>query len=999
MAGETTKLTLTSKPLARLAPIMIWLMLIFFPAILARVMFMQATTMETILQDSMLRQKLSVEIRKYNTALQSYEFITNAVRLREMVDLITQVYNNNEFITAYKQHPVLNELPAGMNTKGHIGIISEIIKKRIGVIPDFIYLIDADPEKCALLLCPKLNIAGSDYDAGKELGSAHSSFLDRINYEKERAQSGSTSIVFEHRLLQTGFLHKMLRTFEPFTNSIGYMFQRYSTNLANNFLIWTMPIITENGTFRFVMSGCAQSSLDPEFILQRTARNLSSKEFAHRVGTSQNSSLPIFYEEPGKLSLVSEIPESFMLQLNQEKFQGNARPVLQISCESAQKSASRKQAIANVTILFYAMLMTFLMFGLSLGKFKLNRSLYKLVAAGFFAGILLPLSAAIWLGICYLSNQKQLKAEAILDLMQQKIQEKEQMVNLQISRNVLFQNAFSHKIARLSDKSLLKLNHQTGFFGQGHQGEKTKAIPENLNRRLFCYTFVKPGLEDYHGVKDPSIQKTDTIQPFFSGVSNDVLYQLGAFSHLPESAIKQKLQKSQLTMGFLDSAIDRQIFTNTFADEQSMVFNNMTTGLSFINGVFWKDRNNRTTGLSLLQSDRRAWINDFFDLIQQQKISQEFTHEGFAISVHFFVTRFILEGQLETYRLNNELKKGDGYAYYRTIAEAVFALTDEIRLNNLYSDRPHLLNASLTNNRQMFIMAYAEPIQQGDFFSGEVLLAIFALLAFISSLVLARGITWVLLKSLPPFQTAIDELSRQNYRWELQLSSGDEFDTLADSFNSITLKLDEKERISRLVSRNVLDAINSGDDQLLKPGGSKVKASILFADLRGFTTITEKHPPQEVVDMLNDYFSLMAEIIENHGGIIDKLIGDAIQAVFYDHECENCARSAAIAAGEMRAALVEFNIDRQARQLFTIDNGVGICTGEVICGRVGSESGKLDATIIGALVNQAARLESLSKHGKKSKIAIDEATSKALGKKFTWKNIKVDAKTSFLELN
>lgn len=999
MAGETTKLALTPRPLARFAPILIWLMLILFPSIGARILFMQATAMETILQDSMLRQKLSVEIRKYDAALQNVDFLTAAIQLREIVEVMTLIYNDEQFVDSYKRHPVLSRLPDNsLHTADQLGQISDIIRDRIGVKPDFICLLDANPQRCALQLSPRLKLIMADFDASRELSSAYASFMDRIDFEKKKAQNKSIDIDYDNRILHTSFLQKMLRTFEPFHNSIGFMSQRYSTTFTNIFLIWTMPIINADGTFRFIMTGCAQSSLDPSFILKHTARNLSSKEFEHRVGISRDSSLPKFNQELGRLSLVSEIPESFILQLNQAKIHSKLKPVLQISCDSAQKSASAKQNLANVIILFYATLMTFLMSGIALGKFKLNRSLYKLVTAGFFAGILLPLSATIWLGICYLSNQQQLKAEAILDLMQEKIHEKEQAINLQISRNALFQNAFSHFTSKRSDELLLKLNHQTGFFGQGNRGD-TSADPRNLKQKILNYAFIKPGLEDYLGVKDSRISNTDTVQPFFSGVSNDVLYQLGAFSHLPESVVKQTLQKSQLSMGLLDSTIDKQIFINTFTDEQSPTYNTMATGFGFINGIFWKDKNNRTTGLSLLQSDRRAWTNDFYKLIQQQKVSQKFIHEGFEISLHCFVTRYIQEGRLEDYNYIYDMQKDLGSAYFKKLADALFALTDEIRLNNLNSDQPHLINASLTNDRQMFFMAYATPVIQGSFLSGELLLAIFALLALISSLVLARGITWVLLKSLPPFQTAIDELSRQNYRWELQLSSGDEFDTLADSFNSITVKLDEKERISRLVSRNVLDAINSGNDQLLKPGGSKVRASILFADLRGFTTITEKYPAQQVVDMLNDYFSLMVEIIENHGGIIDKLIGDAIQAVFYDHECENCALSAVKAAKEMRTALVKFNADRQTRQLFSIDNGVGICTGEVICGRVGSESGKLDATIIGTLVNQAARLESLSKHGKKSKIAIDEATSKALGKKFTWKNVKVDATTSFLELN
>ena len=146
-----------------------------------------------------------------------------------------------------------------------------------------------------------------------------------------------------------------------------------------------------------------------------------------------------------------------------------------------------------------------------------------------------------------------------------------------------------------------------------------------------------------------------------------------------------------------------------------------------------------------------------------------------------------------------------------------------------------------------------------------------------------------------------------------------------------------------------------------------------------------------IVNMLNDYFSLMAEQIESQGGIIDKLIGDAIQAVFYHHECENGAEAAVKAGLAMRDALSAFNHQREKDRSFTIDNGVGICTGSVICGRVGSEHGKLDATIVGSLVNQAAHLESLSKFGSSSRVFIDLATADMLGAKYAFEQRQIDA--------
>jgi adenylate cyclase len=139
--------------------------------------------------------------------------------------------------------------------------------------------------------------------------------------------------------------------------------------------------------------------------------------------------------------------------------------------------------------------------------------------------------------------------------------------------------------------------------------------------------------------------------------------------------------------------------------------------------------------------------------------------------------------------------------------------------------------------------------------------------------------------------------------------------------------------------------------------------------------MSESNPPLEIVGMLNDYLEVMTLVIQEHGGVIDKFIGDAIMAVFYpDDSGRSDEERALVASLDMRDALQKFNKKRVEEGKFEIDNGIGLNTGNVIKGSIGSRKHRVDLTVIGDNVNVAARLESLSKEGKYTKIIISEET-------------------------
>lgn len=151
-----------------------------------------------------------------------------------------------------------------------------------------------------------------------------------------------------------------------------------------------------------------------------------------------------------------------------------------------------------------------------------------------------------------------------------------------------------------------------------------------------------------------------------------------------------------------------------------------------------------------------------------------------------------------------------------------------------------------------------------------------------------------------------------------------------------------------------------GDDALMV--GERKEVTILFSDIRGYTTLTENLGAAEVVSLLNQYFETMVEAVFNYEGTLDKFIGDALMAVFGAPLplTENHAWQAVQAALDMRQRLVEFNRRRVVQQQPIINIGIGISSGEVVSGNIGSHK-RMDYTVIGDGVNLSSRLETVTK--------------------------------------
>jgi adenylate cyclase len=189
------------------------------------------------------------------------------------------------------------------------------------------------------------------------------------------------------------------------------------------------------------------------------------------------------------------------------------------------------------------------------------------------------------------------------------------------------------------------------------------------------------------------------------------------------------------------------------------------------------------------------------------------------------------------------------------------------------------------------------------------------------------------------------------------------------------LRDQQKELVRRFATREVADDLDASGFAL---GGHRVQATVMFSDIRGFTTMAEAMAPEETIELLNTYYTLMFDAISGHGGVVNQMIGDGLMAIFgAPLALADPCGSAVRAAQEMIEMVALFNLEPDRAGKPTIQIGVGIATGSVIAGYTGTEQ-RATYTCVGDTVNLAARLEAHTKEARRA-ILIDGDTQAALG--------------------
>ena len=195
-----------------------------------------------------------------------------------------------------------------------------------------------------------------------------------------------------------------------------------------------------------------------------------------------------------------------------------------------------------------------------------------------------------------------------------------------------------------------------------------------------------------------------------------------------------------------------------------------------------------------------------------------------------------------------------------------------------------------------------------------------------------------------------------------------------------------KSTFKKYVSKQIVDQLLE-NDEMLNLGGQELEATILFSDIRGFTSMSETMSPKEVVETLNEYFDLMIEIIFKYNGTLDKIIGDALMVIYgAPNATEQDTENAVLTAIEMQEKLIQFNQDRIINLKQPIKIGIGINRGKVISGNIGSKQ-QMNFTVIGDSVNLASRLCSVADS---DEIIVSDAVWKKVKHVKTYKSKKLN---------
>ncbi len=331
-----------------------------------------------------------------------------------------------------------------------------------------------------------------------------------------------------------------------------------------------------------------------------------------------------------------------------------------------------------------------------------------------------------------------------------------------------------------------------------------------------------------------------------------------------------------------------------------------------------------------------AGTASYFDLYKTRKEQGEMNKpEPIPVEIKFPVYKKDANGK--------RTKGPDG----KDIIEGTKEVMDFVYLMS-FKDKPTLKDAI----GEVHIGIDLDGVKQA-IFDSQVQLQTVGVIAIVVGILIAIGFATLLSGPMRRMIEGMRMVAEGNFGASVVVKSKDEVGLMSRTFNTML------KGMSILVSPEVAQVVLKGAD-LTKSGERKV-VTVMFSDIRSFTTISEKLTPKEVVHMLNDYLEIMTDIIIKYGGVVDKFVGDEIFAVFgapFDHPMHPlCACATAI---EMGVELDRHNAEREQEEKPPIRIGIGVNTGEVIAGAMGSTK-RVDYTSIGDAVNLGARLEGTNK--------------------------------------
>ena len=269
-----------------------------------------------------------------------------------------------------------------------------------------------------------------------------------------------------------------------------------------------------------------------------------------------------------------------------------------------------------------------------------------------------------------------------------------------------------------------------------------------------------------------------------------------------------------------------------------------------------------------------------------------------------------------------------------------------------------------------------------DIYDRRVLFIRIILFALVILLICSVRSSSIFLRPISALKEALSEVSNGNLNVGFKDCTKDELGQLSNELSNMISELKEKERLSKLISDQAVQALQKKSGEMLNDTET-FKGVALVSDIRNFTGMSEEYDPVMITELLNEHFAEMAKIISDNGGLIYKFIGDAIEAVFSEKdEYDESASERAFKAGCMMIAkLSVINSRRKKKNLFSYRIGVGLCYGTLFSGTVGSLETRLDYSILGDPLKNAAKFEALSIQNPSFPLVLGEDIAEKIAKR------------------
>jgi class 3 adenylate cyclase len=322
------------------------------------------------------------------------------------------------------------------------------------------------------------------------------------------------------------------------------------------------------------------------------------------------------------------------------------------------------------------------------------------------------------------------------------------------------------------------------------------------------------------------------------------------------------------------------------------------------------------------------------------------------------------------------MKKGDQAAVQKFTKDGKNYFDVAVPIQKIFKVRSK--GSDVAEERQINLgevhLSISEDIIANIVLVAAVKLVFITLGSLIAGIILSLMLVNFLTNPIKFLMQGVRAIGEGNYDVAIKVKTRDELGELSAAFNSTAKSLKEKELLkgafSTYVSSTVMEQILK-DPGKLSLHGTRVRCTMLFTDIRGFTSMSETLEPEQVVSVINEYLTLQTDKVFKWEGLLDKFVGDCVMAVYgLPFPKQDDAYRAVRTAMDMRDGLEKLNVIRKKRDQIVVGVGIGINTGDVVAGNMGSPQ-KMDYTVIGDNVNLAARLEANAPAGK---IFVSEST-------------------------